>query len=49
MGHINNPVDVILASLEMMQFVVNEKEIRKQKTLPFFEMRIGVHSGSVMA
>ena len=26
-----------------------EKEIRKQKTLPFFEMRIGVHSGYVMA
>ena len=45
----SNPVDVILASLEMMQFVVNEKEIRKQKTLPFFELRIGVHSGSVMA
>lgn len=45
----SNPVDVILASLEMMQFVLNEKEIRKQKTLPYFEMRIGVHSGSVMA
>ncbi len=45
----SNPVDAILSSLEMMQFVTREKEIRIEKSLPYFEMRIGVHSGSVMA
>lgn len=41
--------DVIKAALEMRDFVKNEKVSKQEKGLPFFEVRIGVHTGPVVA
>lgn len=41
--------DVILAALEMAQFIEEGKAQKIEAGLPFFEIRIGVHSGPVVA
>jgi class 3 adenylate cyclase len=45
----SNPVDAILACLEMIDFVNKEKTERIKNKQTYFEMRVGVHSGPVMA
>ena len=45
----SNPVDVVRAALEMQEFVQTMKEERLASGSPFFEIRIGIHSGPVVA
>ncbi len=44
-----HPVDVIKAGLEMQAFILANKERRKAKGEPFFELRLGIHTGPVVA
>lgn len=44
-----NPADVVNAAFEIRRFMLNLKESREKKGLPYFEIRIGVHTGPVVA
>ena len=44
-----NPVDVVKAALDIRDFMARLKESRMQKGQPYFEIRIGVHTGPVVA
>jgi class 3 adenylate cyclase len=44
-----NPVDVVNAALDIREFMLNLKRSREEKGQPFFEIRIGVHTGPVVA
>ncbi|MBL8022612.1 MAG: GAF domain-containing protein [Leptospirales bacterium] len=44
-----NPVDAILAALEINNFMLQMREIKIALNEPFWEIRIGVHSGPVIA
>lgn len=44
-----HPVDVIKAGLEMQAFILANKEARIAKGEPFFELRLGIHTGPVVA
>ncbi|MCC6840785.1 MAG: hypothetical protein IT230_11555, partial [Flavobacteriales bacterium] len=41
--------DVLNAALEIRDFIAQGKEHKQEKGLPWFEIRIGVHSGPVVA
>lgn len=41
--------DVIKAGLEMQQFIARNKEERIAKGQPYFELRLGIHTGPVVA
>lgn len=43
------PVNIIKAALEMQEFLEDYKKERMVKGLPFFEARIGIHTGPVVA
>ena len=43
------PLDVVLAALEMQAFMVEHKAERIAQGKPYFEMRVGIHSGPVVA
>lgn len=45
----SNPIDVVLASLEIMDILQEINEKRKLTKLPLFETGIGIHSGKVIA
>ena len=58
MGNLNHAVDVVNAAIEIRDFMANRKKKHEPKVLPFgedlggaetFGVRIGVHSGSVVA
>lgn len=40
---------VVSAALRMQEFMLNRKASRLAEGLPFFEMRVGIHSGPVVA
>ncbi|REJ82369.1 MAG: adenylate/guanylate cyclase domain-containing protein [Bacteroidetes bacterium] len=42
-------VDVIKAGLEMQEFILKNKEDRIKKDQPYFELRLGIHTGPVVA
>ncbi len=44
-----NAADVVQAALEMQAFVTKHKEDRMAAGLPYFEMRVGLHTGPVVA
>jgi len=44
-----HPVDVVQAGLEMQQFIARNKSVREAKGQPFFELRLGIHTGPVVA
>ncbi|MBN4061979.1 tetratricopeptide repeat protein [Bacteroidales bacterium AH-315-I05] len=44
-----NPVDLVLAGLEVQQFMQQWKEKKISKNEPFWEIRIGIHTGPVIA
>ena len=41
--------DVVKAALEMQAFMLNRKKERSEKGLPAFDMRVGIHTGPVVA
>lgn len=44
-----NPVDAVRAALELLEFVENEKQLRIARNELFFDIRIGMHTGPVVA
>ncbi len=44
-----HPVDVVSAGLEMVEFIEMEKQKRLSNGQPFFELRLGIHTGPVVA
>jgi class 3 adenylate cyclase len=44
-----NALDAVLAALEMQQFMKDLKEKKEMRGEPFFELRIGIHTGAVIA
>ncbi len=44
-----NPVDVVRAAIDIRDFMLKLKENRERKNEPFFEVRIGIHTGPVVA
>lgn len=44
-----HPIDVVKAGLEMQQFIEENKKIRIEKGEPFFDLRLGIHTGPVVA
>ncbi len=44
-----NAFDTVSAAIEMRDFINNEKQKRMENGLPFFEIRIGCHTGPVVA
>jgi class 3 adenylate cyclase len=47
--NITNPIDVVLAALEIQEFMTQDKLERQKLNQPFYEIRIGVHSGPIVA
>ncbi len=45
----SNPLDIILTALEMHHFIEAQKKIREKSGLAIWDIRIGVHTGSVVA
>lgn len=45
----SHPFDVISAGLEMVKFIETNKQEKSKKGEPYFELRIGIHSGPVVA
>jgi len=44
-----HPFDVVSAGLEMIQFIEENKKERQERGQPFFELRLGIHTGPVVA
>lgn len=44
-----HPYDVVFAGLEMIDFIEENKQERISKGQPYFELRLGIHSGPVVA
>ncbi|HUM47226.1 MAG TPA: adenylate/guanylate cyclase domain-containing protein [Chitinophagales bacterium] len=44
-----HPTDVLSAAVEMLKFIEYNKKEKEQKGQPFFELRIGIHTGAVVA
>ena len=44
-----HPEDVVRAGLEMQQFILKNKSERMIQNKPYFELRLGIHSGPVVA
>jgi len=47
--NMSHPEDTIFAALDIIDFVLNEKLKREKEERPFFEIRIGIHTGPVVA
>jgi len=45
----SHPEDVVKAGLEMVAFIEKNKQERMAKDQPFFELRLGIHTGPVVA
>lgn len=48
-ANVTNPIDVIEAGLEMQQFMAQIKEEKAQKGEDMWEMRLGIHTGEIIA
>jgi class 3 adenylate cyclase len=44
-----HPIDVVMAAEEVLMFMAELKQERLEKNLPYFDIRIGIHSGPVIA
>ena len=47
--HHGSPADVVSAALEMQTFMKRHKAEREAQGRPYFEMRVGIHTGPVVA
>lgn len=45
----SHPIDICLAALEFRSFMLQMGEIKKGLDLPFWELRLGIHTGPVTA
>jgi adenylate cyclase len=46
---VTHPEDAVSAALDIRDFILKEKQKRIEANLPFFDIRIGLHSGPVVA
>jgi len=44
-----NPEDTVMAAMDIRDFMIEEKQKREALGQPFFEIRIGLHTGPVVA
>lgn len=44
-----HPFDIVTAALEMVKFIDDNKRERIERGQPYFELRLGIHSGPVVA
>ena len=44
-----NAIDTVKAAIEIREFMLQEKQKREKDGIPYFEIRIGCHTGSVVA
>ena len=44
-----HPADLVNAGLELQQFIISHNEERIKRNEPYFELRIGIHTGAVVA
>jgi len=44
-----NPVDVVMAALEIQEFMLQKKKEKEKTDELFFECRLGIHTGPVIA
>lgn len=44
-----HPIETCIAALEIQSFMNHMKEIKEKMKEPFWELRLGIHTGSVMA
>jgi class 3 adenylate cyclase len=42
-------IDCVLAALEIQAFMIMMKEMKEMMEMPFWELRLGIHSGSLVA
>lgn len=47
--NVTHPEDVVRAGLDMVAFIEKNKQERIAKDQPYFELRLGIHSGPVVA
>lgn len=45
----SNAIDIVLAAMEIIRFINNYNETRKENNLPTFEIRIGINTGHLIA
>ena len=45
----SRPLDIVLAAIEMQEFIIHRKTERKASGRPAFDMRVGLHTGPVVA
>lgn len=45
----SNPIDLVLVAMEMQDFVMAQNEMRKENKVPLWELRIGIHTGHLIA
>ncbi|MFO8067618.1 MAG: adenylate/guanylate cyclase domain-containing protein, partial [Bacteroidales bacterium] len=45
----SNPIEMVLAGLEMNSFIKEQKAIKEKQGESFFDMRIGLHTGDLIA
>jgi class 3 adenylate cyclase len=45
----SNPIDAVLAAIEMQQVIIETNNSRQQNRIPLFETGIGIHTGKVIA
>ncbi|MCB1177773.1 MAG: response regulator [Leptospiraceae bacterium] len=44
-----HPIDCVIAALEIQSFMIMMKEIKENINLPYWELRLGVHTGPLVA
>lgn len=44
-----HPVDIVLAALEIQSLMIEAKKLRNILKLPFWELRLGIHTGTLIA
>jgi class 3 adenylate cyclase len=42
-------IDSVLAAIEIQSFMSQMKEIKKEQNIPYWELRLGIHTGSLVA
>ena len=45
----HHATDIVAAALELQAFIEENKRLRISENLPFFELRLGIHTGPVVA
>ncbi len=45
----SNPIDIVLAAMEIQRFMKDYNDLRKAKGYTVWELRIGIHTGKVVA